>query len=56
MLREASVLELATWLIDRLEDTTMRELKATESRHGEVEEIGQKLSEATAEFRKRTSS
>ena len=55
MLREASVLELATWLIDRLENTTMRELKEMESRRGEVEEIRQKLSDASADFTKRTS-
>ena len=55
MLREASVLELATWLVDRLETTTMRELKELESRRGEVEEIGRKLSDASAEFAKRTS-
>lgn len=56
MLREASVLELATWLIERLENTTMRELKEMESRGGEIKEIGVKLEAAATEFRKRTSS
>ena len=55
LLREASVVELATWLLDRLENTTLRELRAMESRQGEVEEIGRKLDDAAAEFRKRTS-
>ena len=53
MLREASVLELARWLIDRLENTTLRELREMESRRGEVEEIRRKLSEASTEFAKR---
>ena len=56
MLREATVLELATWLVERLDTTTMRELREMESRRGEIEEIGVKLGEAATEFSKRTSS
>lgn len=56
LLREASVVELATWLLDRLENTTLGELKAMERKRGEVERLGQQLTDAAAEFRKRTSS
>ena len=56
MLREATVLELATWLVERLDTTTMRELREMESRRGEIEEIGVKLGKAATEFSKRTSS
>jgi len=55
MLQEASVLELATWLLDRLDTTTMRELREMEGRRGEIEEIAQKLGAAASEFNKRTS-
>ena len=55
MLREATVLELATWLVERLDTTTMRELREMESRRGEIDEIVLKLGDAAAEFSKRTS-
>ena len=55
MLREATVLELATWLVERLDTTTMRELREMESRRGEIDEIAVKLGNAATEFSKRTS-
>ena len=55
LLREASVLELAKWLMSRLENTTLGELKEMESRQGEIEEIARKLDGAAEELRKRTS-
>ena len=54
LLREAGVLELARWLAERLENTTMKELRAMESRQGEVAEIADKLYDAASELRKRT--
>jgi len=54
MLGEATVLELATWLVERLDTTTMRELREIESRRGEIDEISVKLGQAVAEFNKRT--
>ena len=52
--REASVLELAQWLMERLENMTMKELRAMEGRQGEVEAIAETLYEAAAELRRRT--